>query len=353
MILNEQNIINDFCLHYGIKDKDNPHSLKLETFAKTACAISAIIKEIGYLEYPDFNLEVHIEAFNGGSFLSAIKIRRIARKIKSTVKNKADEHGFEKKDTANSLIYPAIAGTISTALGGIILYAFLNNNQPTVINNITVNGDNNTVTIEKDAQAKAQNFIKNPNIKCEIDKIALAIIDDKNVKSFGFTKDKETEPYICIPREDIEKYYHEQQNIETESKINNEEEKDEILPSVKLHLPMARLDKDKKDWFFETFDSRINQKNISSKKQIKKKQIERKSISAPILDDDFYSKIISHKINFEHGDSILVNLRQITTYDKTSGIITKTKYEVVKVIEYHKTPEDDLFKNNYPNNSLG
>jgi hypothetical protein len=76
-------------------------------------------------------------------------------------------------------------------------------------------------------------------------------------------------------------------------------------------------------------------------------------VPAPILDDDFYSQIENGQITFEHGDTITANLRRTITYDKVSGEVKKTKYQVIKVIQHDKSPQDDLLHSNYPKDFLG
>jgi hypothetical protein len=321
-------------LHYGIKDKKNPHAIKLETFATTACAIGEIIKEIAYIHFPDIELTVHVEGLDSGSFLAYIRplIRNAASWTQSTaqeaaskIKNTAQDFEITKPNVGKIVILPAVAGIIIGISVLVFQHTFYPDN-PTPATKV----DNDAI----DIQEKAKQLSTNNNIQKSINKVAKAVVDDGNIKSLGFAESKKSKPMVSITREDFEKYHAKQQEMDKQELHNNEGERVDLLTDITLHLHGVLLGKDSKKWVFFMGDEQI---------------------SAPLLDDIFYQKIENHEIIFGAGDKIVADIKRTTFYDKLSGKIKKkgVKYQVIKVKKYDKSPQENLFKPNYPNESLG
>tara|TARA_R110001592_G_scaffold7032_3_gene39521 strand:+ start:66022 stop:66480 length:459 start_codon:yes stop_codon:yes gene_type:complete len=57
-------------------------------------------------------------------------------------------------------------------------------------------------------------------------------------------------------------------------------------------------------------------------------------ISAPVLDDHFYSDFFAHKITLAPGDQLEVKLKIYQSKDEDTGIYSNDRYEVTEVMKH-------------------
>ena len=261
----------EIVLHFGGELK----KINAYTLASSLVSIADALKEANSIINPGYEIEVLVEAFGEGSFRAKIK----------TACN-----------GLNNIFTPARLEQV--AVGIFTAFIFQHTLAPDCEHKVNV--DDTQVIIEQgdkkiiipksvyDAQKEVE---KSERFRKSVSQTFEAVEKDSNITEFGLTKHIEDKtPDIIIPRE---RFYLLSQPIEID------EPQREIQEVADLQIKRAILERSKRKWEFIWRGIKI---------------------SAPVLDDHFYTDFFAHKVTIAPGDSFEVVLK-----------IYQSRYEVTKV----------------------
>ncbi len=272
----------EFVLHFGGERK----KINAYTLASSLVSLADAIKEANSIINPGYEVEVLVEAFGEGSFRA---------KVKTAYK------GLQNLFNSNRLE--------SIAIGIITSFIYQHTLAPDTDVKVIVDetqviiqqGDKQII-VPKTVYEAQKEVEKSEKFRKSVSKTFEAVEKDKNITSFGFTKNIDDEtPDILIPR----------RNFPLLSQpIEIEEPQREIQEVADLQIKRAILERTKRKWEFIWRGIKI---------------------SAPVLCDNFYNDFFSHKITVAPGDSLEAVLKIYQSRDEDTGIYTNSKYEVILV----------------------
>lgn len=272
----------EFVLHFGGERK----KINAYTLASSLVSLADAIKEANSIINPGYEVEVLVEAFGEGSFRA---------KVKTAYK------GLQNLFNSNRL--EAIAIGIITSF--IYQHTLAPDTEVKVIvsdTQVIIQQGDKQIIVPKTVYEAQKEVEKSEKFRKSISKTFEAVEKDKNITSFGFTKNIDDEtPDILIPR----KYF-----PLLSQPIELEEPQREIQEVADLQIKRAILERTKRKWEFIWRGIKI---------------------SAPVLCENFYQDFFSHKITVAPGDSLEAVLKIYQSRDEDTGIYTNSKYEVILV----------------------
>lgn len=275
----------DFVIYFG----GEPKRINAYTLASSLVSIADSVKSANSLINPGYNVEVVVEAFGEGSFKVKVKT------LYSGAKNL-----FSKENLK------------SITLGVIAAYVYQHTLAPDIKINVIVNDEevvieqgNDRIVVPREIHDAVKEVEKSEKFTRSIARTFEAIEKDKDIKSFGITPRLEDEiPLISIPRERFSLL---------SSPPEIEDNQRFVIEVADLHILRAILERGTRKWEFVWRGIKI---------------------SAPVLNEKFYSDFFAHKIMIAPGDSIEVKLKIYQTRDEDTGIFTNNRYEVVEVLRH-------------------
>lgn len=293
------NIADELVIHYG----GQLHSVEANTFANSLVSLSRIIEEISYFKYPDFKVEIRVEALAQGSFRPLIRLygKSLISKI----------GGFlpEKKDTVSILI----------ALFS--LYQCNNSGKEVITvedKRVTIVKGDTTIIIPRESYDSAETISKNKNVKQAVSEHFRVIDEDTSIENFGFARTVNDKDFLFIAeRKEFQSYILPISNIQENRQILIKE--DQTLSLLKVILERGT-----RKWEFVWNGIRI---------------------SAPVIDDQFWEDMRQRKIQISQGDSIVADIRIHQVLDPYSRVYLNERYEIVNVKHHIKSPvQQDLLE---------
>ncbi|ASP49457.1 hypothetical protein [Cognaticolwellia beringensis] len=272
----------EFVLHFGGERK----KINAYTLASSLVALADAIKEANSIINPGYEVEVLVEAFGEGSFRA---------KVKTAYK------GLQNLFNSNRL--EAIAIGIITSF--IYQHTLAPDTDVKVIvddTQVIIQQGDKQIIVPKTVYEAQKEVEKSEKFRKSVSKTFEAVEKDKNITSFGFTKNIDDEtPDILIPR----KYF---PLLSQPTELD--EPQREIQEVAELQIKRAILERTKRKWEFIWRGIKI---------------------SAPVLCENFYNDFFSHKITVAPGDSLEAVLKIYQSRDEDTGIYTNSKYEVIFV----------------------
>lgn len=282
-IINISEYNEEVVLHFGTESR----KINAYTLASTLVSIADAVKEANFIINPGYDVEVLVEAFGEGSFRAKIKTAyKGARNIFSS-------------DTLKAIAFSVAAN-------------FIYEHTLAPENDVTVNANDKEVVIEQgetkivipretyDATKEVQ---RSEKFKKSISRVAASIESDQSIDSFGFTANIEDEkPDILIPRKNM---------LLLSDPEEIAEPTREIEEQAVLFIKRAILERSKRKWEFVWRGFKI---------------------SAPVLDDQFYSDFFAHKITVAPGDQLETKLKIYQSKDEDTGIYSNDRYEIIQVM---------------------
>ncbi|GLQ05867.1 hypothetical protein [Sneathiella chinensis] len=283
----------EFVFHFG----GEFHRINAETFANSLLELSSALKEINRVVNPEFEIEVYIDALGEGSFRT---------KIKTITKNVAPLLDGVPKALTVSLLATFIYEKI-----------FAEEVEINIIVNDTsyiVEAGNRRIVLPKTAEEQRKKIQKNAEIEKRVSKAFKVLKADKEINDFGITENiQDAEPLVQFPRSDFPRLSEVRETIVAEEERRRQREEQADLLIIR-----AIFERGMRKWQFVWRDG------------IK--------ISAPILDEDFYDKLVSHEYVIGTGDSLKAILRIYQYKDEMSGAWVNEHYEVIKVLSHSPGP---------------
>lgn len=281
-VVNIREFEEEFVLHFGGERK----KINAYTLASSLVSLADAIKEANSIINPGYEVEVLVEAFGEGSFRA---------KVKTAYKG--------LKNLFNSNRLEAIAVGIITSF--IYQHTLAPDTDVKVIvddTQVIIQQGDKQIIVPKTVYEAQKEVEKSEKFRKSVSKTFEAVEKDKNVTSFGFTKDiNDEEPDILIPRKSFPLL---------SKPIEIDEPQREIQEVADLQIKRAILERTKRKWEFIWRGIKI---------------------SAPVLDDNFYNDFFAHKITVAPGDSLEAVLKIYQSRDEDTGIYTNSRYEVVVV----------------------
>ena len=275
----------DFVIYFG----GEPKRINAYTLASSLVSIADAVKSANSLINPGYNVEVVVEAFGEGSFKVKVK----------TLYNGA--RNLFSKDNLKTITLSVIAAYVyqHTLSPGVEINVIVNKNE------VVIEQGEKKIVIPREVHDCVKEVEKSEKFKQSIGKTFEAIEKDREIESFGLTpKMEDKEPLISIPRERF-------------TLLSNppevEDNQRSVVEIADLHILRAILESGTRKWEFVWRGIKI---------------------SAPVLDDKFYSDFFAHKIMIAPGDSIEVKLKIYQSRDEDTGIFTNNRYEVIEVIRH-------------------
>lgn len=281
-VVNIREFEEEFVLHFGGERK----KINAYTLASSLVSLADAIKEANSIINPGYEVEVLVEAFGEGSFRA---------KVKTAYKG--------LKNLFNSNRLEAIAVGIITSF--IYQHTLAPDTDVKVIvddTQVIIQQGDKQIIVPKTVYEAQKEVEKSEKFRKSVSKTFEAVEKDKNVTSFGFTKNiSDEEPDILIARESFPLL---------SKPIEIDEPQREIQEVADLQIKRAILERTKRKWEFIWRGIKI---------------------SAPVLDDNFYNDFFAHKITVAPGDSLEAVLKIYQSRDEDTGIYTNSRYEVVVV----------------------
>lgn len=290
----------EFVFHFG----GEFHRINAETLANSLLEISAALKEINRSVNPNFEIDIYIDALGEGSFRARIKA--IAR-------------------SATPLIGGAALSIVASLLASFIYDKIFADN-PDV--KIIINDDSyivetadTKVILPKHAEWAKKKISNNSDVERRVSQAFKALQDDPEIQNFGITETlQDMHPLVLFPRSDFPSLseIREVLILEDERRRSKDEQ-------ANLLIIRAIFERGPRKWQFVWRDG------------IK--------ISAPILAEGFYDKLVSHEYVIGTGDTLQVTLRIHQNKDEMSGVWINERYEVLEVHGHTPAPQQHaMFK---------
>ncbi|GGW96048.1 hypothetical protein [Alteromonas halophila] len=281
-VVNLREFEEEFVLHFGGERK----KINAYTLASSLVSLADAIKEANSIINPGYEVEVLVEAFGEGSFRA---------KVKTVYKG--------LKNLFNSNRLEAIAIGIITSF--IYQHTLAPDTDVKIIiddSQVIIQQGDKQIIVPKSVYEAQKEVEKSEKFRKSVSKTFEAVEKDKNVTSFGFTKDINDEaPDILIPRSAFPLL---------SRPIEIDEPQREVQEVADLQIKRAILERTKRKWEFIWRGIKI---------------------SAPVLDDNFYNDFFAHKITVAPGDSLEAVLKIYQSRDEETGIYTNSRYEVIAV----------------------
>jgi len=265
--------------------------------ATALVGLADAVREVNVLLNPGYQVEVVVEALEGGSF------QAIVRSVYNTSK---DLFGSEP---VKNIVYGVIAAYISQQ-------TLAPDTAPKIIvqdNLVVVESGNDRVIIPKEVFDAKDRVQRSERFRSSVGNIVGAATSDSNVVGIGVkTQPDKSRPDIYVPRDRFAIF----------DQRRPEEGIREVVEFANLEISRAIMARGNRKWEFFWRGVKV---------------------SAPILDSRFFDKFFAHEITIAPGDVLRVSLRITQKRHEDTEIYINEKYEVVEVFEHIPKMRQDVF----------
>jgi hypothetical protein len=256
------------------------------TLASTLVSIADAVKEANSIINPGYDVEVVVEAFGSGSFRA---------KIRTAYKGAGN---IFSSTTLKAIAFSVVANFIYEHT--------LAPDREVVVNvtdsEVVIEQGETKIVVPRETYEATKEVQKSEKFKKSISRIATAIERDENIESFGFTSNlDDDDPDILIPRKSM---------LLLSDPEEIAEPTREIEEQAVLFVKRAIFERSKRKWEFVWRGFKI---------------------SAPILDEKFYTDFFAHKVTLAPGDQLEAKLKIYQSKDEDTGIYSNDRYEVIEV----------------------
>lgn len=284
-VINISEYEEEVVIHFG----GDRAQINAYTLASTLVSLADAAKEANSIVNPGYEVEIVVEAFKDGSFRA--KLKTVYR-------------GLDNLLTAKRL--EAIVLGVITAF--IFQHTLASDSDVKIIINdkyVVIEQNDKKIIIPKNVYEAQKEVEKSENFKNSVSRTFKTVESDSSITEFGITKNLDDKiPEIIVPRERFARL---SSTVEVDALYR------EIQEVADLQISRAILKKSKRKWEFIW-------RGVT--------------ISAPVLDENFYREFFAHNITIAPGDSFEALLKIYQTRDENTGIYTNSKYEIVKVIRH-------------------
>jgi hypothetical protein len=279
-------------IHFGVEGK----RINAYTLATVLVGIADAARAANAMINPGYEIAVVVEALGSGSFKATIKsIYRGAANVFT-------------RDNLRAIVLSVIANIVyqhTFALG-----------QKVVVNvgitEVCVQQGDTRIVIPRAVHDAAQAVAESSGVRRGIGEALRAVAVDKEIRTLSLTSDPDEPTAVEIPRERFPTVAAAIEDTDSESR--------DLLEVADLEIVRAILAPSRRKWEFVWQGIRV---------------------SAPILDDSFYSSFSAHIITIAPGDMLKVRLRIHQQRTPGTGIFVNRGYEVIEVIKHVSRPKQE------------
>lgn len=286
MEVNLGNYNDTFVLHFGGEFK----RINAYTLASSLVAIADAVKSANSHINPGYEVEVVVEAIEGGSFKAQVR----------TLYN-----GAANLFTAEN----AKAIALSVVAAFVYQHTLAPDSEVNVIVNddsVVIEQGDDRIIVPREVHEAVKEIEKRPQFRSSVARAFEAVANDGEIESFGITESlKDEEPAIKVPKERLGLLASEILEPDIASR--------EIVEVVELQIVRAILERSKRRWEFVWRGIKI---------------------PAPVLDQKFYDDFFAHKITIAPGDVLRASMKIHQEKDEDTGIFINKKYEVLEVQQH-------------------
>lgn len=284
-VVNISQFEDGFVIHFATEDR----RINAYTLASTLIGIADAAKAANSTVNAGHNIEIVVEALGSGSFRA--KIRAVY-------------------DSAHNLFsMQAVQVIILGIITNFIYERTLSVHQDVKVvvqtNEVIVEHGNERIVIPRNVYDATRIAETNPQFVGAIGRTMESISNDRSVTGLAFVPNMDSpSPEILIPREAFS------QIVPT---VRDEGNTRLIEENCDLQIVKAILERSRRKWEFRWRGVKI---------------------SAPVLDQRFYTDFFAHNIRIAPGDELKARLLIRQAKDEETGIYANVGYEVVNVFEH-------------------
>lgn len=274
-----------FVIHFATQDR----RINAYTLASTLIGLADAAKAANSAINAGHNLEIVVEALGTGSFRA--KIRAVYTSARNLFSNES--------------VRTIILGIISTF---IYERAFTTQQDVRVeiqTNEIVIERGTERIIVPREVYEATQTAAGNPQFVAGIGRAMKSVSDDQHVAGLAIVPKLDSpEPEAIIPRQSLSQIA---PTVVEEGNTRAVEE------NCDLQIVKAILERGPRKWEFRWRGVRI---------------------SAPVLDQSFYSRFFAHQITIAPGDELKVSLLIRQSKNPDTGVYSNIGYEVMRVFEH-------------------
>lgn len=271
-----------FVIHFDTEGE----RINAYTLASTLVGIADAAKAANAAVNLGYDIEIVVEAIGPGSF------RAFVRAV--------------YKQAGNLFSSQNVKAVILSVVASFIYERTLAVNHPLTVevrtDEVIVTNGTDRVIVPRNVYDATRLAEKNPQFVRSVGKTLEAASSDDHVKGIGFVPKMDSpKPDMVIPKDTMRSF-----EIDTTSDPDSRV----IEERADVQIIKAILEKSARKWEFMWRGFKI---------------------SAPVLDDRFYSQFFAHEIMIAPGDELSVRMAIRQSRDRATGIYANTGYEIVEV----------------------
>ncbi len=265
--------------------------------ATSLVGLADAVREANAQINPGYNVEVVVEALEGGSFQAVIR----------TIYNQGKN--LFSSEPVKAIVYGVIASYIYQQ-------TLAPNPETKVIvqeDQVVIESGNHRVIVPKEVFEAKEQLERSERFRTSVGNAIQAASVDSEVRGVGLkTETQEEVPPILVSREKFAIF----------ESGRTEEDSREIIEYAHLEISRAILARGNRKWEFFWRGVKV---------------------VAPVLDDRFYDQFFAHEITIAPGDVLRVALKITQKKHPDTGIFVNSKYEVLEVFEHKPRMRQEAF----------
>jgi hypothetical protein len=284
---------NEIVLHFG----GRPNEVDAFTFSNALIAFGEALQEINRQLNPDTKISVSIDGMGAGSF-------------RAKIKTSSKFLGALFKSAAPTITSGVVIGVLTNIVYGM---AFPNKENITITDNeVIIQNGADRIIVPRNMHDATQKLTNSRLIEKHVGRAFSAMEEDPSVTDFGILAEITDHLSLAvIPRESFEQIA--AARFDEEPGQDGRRYRDHthtILTIVK-----AVFQRGNRKWEFVWNSHKI---------------------SAPIKDEEFFTKLANREILFGQGDELDVTLRAYQTFDDINAVWINEYFEVIKVFDVRR-----------------
>jgi hypothetical protein len=281
-----------FVIHFGSEFR----RINAYTLASTLVGLADAAKLANAQINPGYEIEVVVEALGQGSFRT--KIRAIYR------------------GAGNLFSQQNLKAIVLSVIAAFVYERTLAPDQDVVVNvsdaEVVIEQGDTRIVVPREVHEAKRDVEEVPEFRQKVGQAIQAAEDDPDVADIGIAPDEDEDPPLKIPRNRFA--------LISQPLPGNEDRTREVEETTVVRIVRAILQRSRRRWEFVWNGM---------------------TISAPVLDNQFYDDFFAHRITIAPGDALEVRLRLRQRLNPEIGFYLNESYEVVEVRRHIPRAEQD------------
>lgn len=283
-----------FVIHFGGEFR----RINAYTLASTLVALANAAKAANAQLNPGYEIEVVVEAFGEGSFRT--KVRALYR------------------GAGNLFTQQNLKAIVLSVIATFVYEHTLAPDRDIVVNvsdsEVVIEQGDTRIVVPRHVHEAAREVEDVPEFRQGIGHIIKAAEEDPDITDIAIAPHEREEPPVKIPRERFP--------LLSQPLPGGDDRTREVEETTVVRIIRAILQRSRRRWEFVWNGV---------------------SISAPVIDDDFYNDFFAHRITIAPGDALEVRLRVRQRLNPEIGAFLNEAYEIVEVVRHiPRAEQDDL-----------